>query len=279
MDVSCIFWRSLYSLYTSTSSTSVCMYLYTHQYYIYIRFPALCARCRITSHCFQIEVAASVSIARAENQKREKYAEILNEAEMENFVPFALSYYPASTHRSSDIFNSRDVISSQETDNGQTTISLNLSGYVEKAHPVIEGELYLKPGVSVSYGGKIQSSAFDDLYKDNLETNTVKLTDISFNNNETFVANKLNLENCNTLFPNENIPQNKITGLVARLTDIDFNNLFPNRINRLRNRPQQYIWFLDFRHKRNHQLQHLQLRINCSQIDGVIDIEQLLLQL
>ena len=31
-----------------------------------------------------------MSIARAENQKREKYAEFLNEAEMESFVPFAL---------------------------------------------------------------------------------------------------------------------------------------------------------------------------------------------
>ena len=38
----------------------------------------------------RLNVAASVSIARAENQKREKYAEFLNEAEMESFVPFAL---------------------------------------------------------------------------------------------------------------------------------------------------------------------------------------------
>ena len=132
-----------------------------------------------------------------------------------------MSIYPR--FNSSNTFNPQDIVSYDETQNGQTVVQLDLSSFVSKSAPVFESELYLKEGVGLNLNGTKQSTAFTDEYKSDLEQNKTKLTSINYANNKTTFSEELDLTSANLTLNDDQISQSKITNLVTRLTDIDIN--------------------------------------------------------
>ena len=121
-------------------------------------------------------------------------------------------------------YDSNDVVGFQESSSGSTVVSLDLSSFAEKYNPVFSGdEVYLKQGVRLNMAGSVQNSALTDERVTDISTSKLKTTDISYTENETHIANTLDLTDATVQLADEHISQSKITGLVTRLTEIDRN--------------------------------------------------------
>ena len=132
-------------------------------------------------------------------------------------------YQGFNTKNTSNIFNSNDIVSFEEQSSGGTTVSLDLSSFVQKNAPVFDNQLYLSDGVGLNFNGKIQNTGFTDAKSNDLEQTKNKTTNVSFSNDVTTITNTLDLQTSTVQFTDESIPQSKITNLVSRLTEIDAN--------------------------------------------------------
>ena len=132
-------------------------------------------------------------------------------------------YQGFNTKNTSNVFNSNDIVSFEEQSSGGTTVSLDLSSFVQKNAPVFDNQLYLSDGVGLNFNGKIQNTGFTDEFQNDLEQTKNKTTNVSFSNDVTTISNTLDLQTSTVQFTDEHIPQSKITNLVSRLTEIDAN--------------------------------------------------------
>ena len=137
-----------------------------------------------------------------------------------------MSAYPRFS-RSSGVFNSKDIVGAEE---GLTTVSLDLSGFVQRNAPTFDAPLYLGSNSAINFGGKVQSVAFDDTEKSTNDTNKGKLTNVEYDGTSTKVSGSFDLRDSDLLITDEIIPINKITNLNATLTGIqdNLNNITSN---------------------------------------------------
>ena len=135
-----------------------------------------------------------------------------------------MSIYP-KFNKNTNTFNSSNIISQEEVGNGSSVVTLDLSNFVQRNAPVFDEELYLKDGVQINMNGVKQTVAFDDTKKADLETTKKNTTAIIYdeNTNKTTINDKLDLTSATIELNDDQIPQNKITGLVSKLSEIDTN--------------------------------------------------------
>ena len=139
-----------------------------------------------------------------------------------------MATYPKFTTSKNGIFNNSDIISSEESNNGQATISLDLSSFVTKSNPVFNSDIYLASSTNLNFNGQVQESPYSETEKLTNNNNKAKLTNISFDNNATVINNDLDLTNSTLLLNDESISQSKILNLLDRLEEIDENLLSIN---------------------------------------------------
>jgi len=103
------------------------------------------------------------------------------------------------------------------------SFSINLSNYMTKSNPVLEKDLYMKEGVSINMNGKLQTVPFSDEQKASVELSTTKLSNMTFEEDETKFMGNLNLANSTLNLATDAINIINITGLTSKLSEIDDN--------------------------------------------------------
>ena len=129
----------------------------------------------------------------------------------------------AKTTKSSNVFNSNDIISQGDSNNSGIILNLDTSNFVQRSNPVFDDHLVIRNDKGIKFGSVIQNQAFQDTDKINLDTSKTKLTNINFANEKTEITSGLDLSSATLELLDEQIAQSKITGLLTRLEGIDTN--------------------------------------------------------
>ena len=126
----------------------------------------------------------------------------------------------------SNVFNTSDIISQQETQNGSANITLDLSSFMSVNNPVLHKSMFIPdPTQGLNFQGITQKKPYSQQEIDKVENAKNDLTNITFVNNITEITGDLDLTESSILFSDESIEINKITNLLSTLEGIQENVL------------------------------------------------------
>ena len=91
-----------------------------------------------------------------------------------------------------NVFNSSDIISQQETQNGNPQITLDLSSFMSVNNPVLHKSMFIPdPTQGINFQGTTQKKPYSQTEIDKLNLSISKLTNLTFVNNSTSITGDL----------------------------------------------------------------------------------------